>query len=170
MSLDLWAAFALGLVGSGHCLVMCGPLALALPRRGRQGFALHLSRLVYNLGRTATYATLGLLFGALGQTVAIAGLQRALSIGLGITLLGLAIVRGHRGGQPPRWMSRLFFVVQSKLGKQLRASQDAENRSATLALGPPFAFGFLNGLLPCGLVWAALAAATALGSATQGAV
>jgi sulfite exporter TauE/SafE len=76
-------------------------------------------------------------------------------------------------------MSRLFARVQSQLGKQWARDQDDRNDQddrddrygvTKPGLASPFGLGLLNGLLPCGLVWAALAAATALGSASQGAL
>ena len=71
--LELAAPFALGLVGSLHCLLMCGPLVLAysmpmagLPMRGHA-----IAHAGYNLGRLATYAALGALAGRFRSIAAV---------------------------------------------------------------------------------------------------
>ncbi len=69
--IEYWTALMLGLAGSLHCVGMCGPIALALPRPTNPG-ALIPGRLLYNIGRMLTYAGLGLLFGWMGQTLLMA--------------------------------------------------------------------------------------------------
>src|SRR6266436_2118903 len=85
--MSYWTAFLLGLVGSMHCAGMCGPLALALPSRSKTQIGFLLGRMAYNSGRILTYCLLGLIFGALGKTLALAGIQRWVSITLGMVLL-----------------------------------------------------------------------------------
>ena len=86
----LGTAFFLGLAGSLHCAGMCGPLAMAVPVLGRNRWAVLASRLIYNLGRVVTYALLGLVFGLIGQTFALAGFQRWVSLVTGaLILIGL---------------------------------------------------------------------------------
>src|SRR3974390_1678418 len=85
--MDSWAAFVLGLVGSLHCAGMCGPLALALPAVGKTTPGYLSGRLAYNLGRIITYCALGLVFGLVGKTLLLAGIQRWVSISLGVALL-----------------------------------------------------------------------------------
>ncbi len=59
---DLGWAFALGLLGAGHCVGMCGPLVLAMPAAGGR-----LSpQLRYHLGRITTYTVIGAALGGLG--------------------------------------------------------------------------------------------------------
>ena len=84
--MQLWMAFFLGLVGSAHCAGMCGPLALALPGGGDRA-PFFVGRLLYNLGRIVTYTLMGALFGLLGQGFVLAGLQRWLSLALGVVIL-----------------------------------------------------------------------------------
>ena len=90
--MQLWTAFLLGFVGSGHCAGMCGPLALALPHWGR-GQALFVSgRVLYNFGRVGTYALMGAFFGMFGHGFAMAGLQQWVSLLLGAAILiGLVV-------------------------------------------------------------------------------
>ncbi len=155
--MSLWTAFILGLVGSLHCAGMCGPLALALPAAGNTTPGYVLGRLAYNLGRLVTYSLLGIVFGLAGRTFLLAGLQRWVSIGLGVALLiGLFASR-----KLALWRPITLFVEHLKSGM----SGLLRRRSlASLA-----ALGLLNGLLPCGLVYVACAGATATGGILAGA-
>ncbi|MCC5844692.1 MAG: sulfite exporter TauE/SafE family protein [Verrucomicrobia bacterium] len=144
-----WAALILGLAGSLHCLGMCGPLALALPA-GREATHLQraLGRLAYNLGRACTYALMGIFAGLLGHVLQLGGVQRWVSILLGILLIATLLFSSHH---MPEWVLNTFYrPVQKGLGKLLK------RRGATGL----FQIGLLNGLLPCGLVYAALAGAS----------
>src|SRR6266581_2871253 len=156
--MELWTAFTLGLIGSLHCAGMCGPLALALPPTGNRPASFFLGRVAYNLGRLVTYCVLGLIFGLLGKTLLLAGIQRWLSIALGTTLLfGLFTSR-----KLALWRPIYLLVDRVKAGMSLllrRRSADA------LML-----LGLLNGFLPCGLVYVACAGATATGDLFNGAL
>src|SRR6187397_2243680 len=81
------AGFLLGLVSSLHCIGMCGPIALSIPVRHLSPINRNLALLVYNFGRTVSYAVLGLIFGFFGQAISLAGFQQSLSILLGIFIL-----------------------------------------------------------------------------------
>jgi len=153
---EFWTPFGLGLVGSLHCAGMCGPLALALPATGASMPGYIAGRLAYNLGRMMTYSVLGLVFGAIGKTLLLAGIQRGMSIALGIALLiGLSASR-----KLAVWQPVTGFVQQLKSGM----SPLLRRRSFTgLTL-----LGALNGLLPCGLVYVAGAGATATGGVLPG--
>ena len=85
--MDYWTAFILGLVGSLHCAGMCGPLALALPGAATSSTRFALGRVAYNLGRITTYCVLGMIFGLFGKTLLLAGIQRWVSISLGVVLI-----------------------------------------------------------------------------------
>jgi hypothetical protein len=156
--MELWTAFLLGLVGSLHCAGMCGPLALALPHAGRNAGAFFAGRIAYNLGRVVTYCAMGLLFGLLGQSLSLAGVQRWVSIALGVALLaGLFASR-----KLALWRPVTLFVdrLKSPMGSLL------QRRSLDSLL----LLGLLNGLLPCGLVYVACAGATATGGLHLGAL
>ena len=155
--MQLWTAFVLGLFGSLHCAGMCGPLALALPG-GAGGFGGFVAgRAVYNLGRVMTYTFMGLVFGALGRTLAIAGLQRWVSIGLGLTLLlGLALSRRLALAAP---VVALVAKLKTMMATVLR-------RRSLESLG---LMGLLNGLLPCGMVYVACVGAASTDKAISGA-
>jgi hypothetical protein len=156
-SLDCWTAFLLGLVGSLHCAGMCGPLALALPAAGSTTPAYVLGRVAYNAGRIITYCALGIVFGLAGWTLLLAGLQRWVSIALGVALLlGLFASRRLALARP------VTSVVN-----QLKASMSVLLRRRSLA--GLAVLGLLNGLLPCGLVYVACAGAAATGGILEGA-
>src|SRR3982751_1635714 len=139
--MDYWTAFILGLVGSLHCAGMCGPLALALPNTNHRTAAFLLGRAAYNLGRIATYCLLGFIFGLLGKTLFLAGIQRWVSIALGVLLLaGLCASRKLSLWRP---VSVLVERLKSSMAVMLR-----RRSFASLAV-----LGLLNGLLPCGLVY-----------------
>ena len=150
----LWAGFLFGLLGSFHCVGMCGAIALALPGgvdRATSPVRYAGGRLLYNLGRVTTYATLGAIAGLLGQGLRLAGVQQSLSIASGVLILLLVAV-------PERYTSRLA----GWLGLH-RPLAWVKNTLARLFLRPTmpalYATGVLNGLLPCGLVYFALAGA-----------
>lgn len=146
--MELWTAGLIGLGGSLHCVGMCGPLALALSRGDGGHGAYVAGRLLYNGGRVTTYALLGGIFGLLGGTLRLAGLQQKVSIALGVlilltTVLGLA----HRRLPGAKLPARLVHLVRTGLGRVLRLQ-------SPIGL---YLTGVLNGLLPCGLVYMALA-------------
>lgn len=160
----LAGAFTLGLAGSVHCLGMCGGIAAAAGTRtssAASGTGAALAGLTFNLGRLASYALLGLLVGALvGAAVAqvpvrpLAILLRALA-GLLMLLMGLSLLAGRDLLALERAGGRLWERVRPLAGR-------------ALALPPALRFaalGLLWGLLPCGLVYSALALSAASGSA-----
>lgn len=152
--MELWTAFLLGLIGSAHCAGMCGPLALALPRSARARFVL--GRVLYNLGRIVTYLLMGAFFGLLGHGFALAGLQRWVSLVLGAAILvGLFLSPRFANTLP---VTRLVGWLKSALGRLFQSQE----------LTSLLAIGLLNGLLPCGLVYIALAAAATTGSLMNG--
>jgi sulfite exporter TauE/SafE len=143
--MDFGLAFALGLLGSLHCAAMCGPLLLALPVAAGGAGRFIAGRLVYQFGRVLTYALLGVLAGLVGLSVFLAGCQRWLSLALGVAVLVGFFVSKKLAVSAP--VVRLVLVL-----KNLMASQLARRDFLSLAL-----LGMLNGLLPCGLVYVALA-------------
>jgi sulfite exporter TauE/SafE len=153
---EVWGGLAFGFLGSLHCVGMCGPIALALPLGYAAKGTLLLSRVLYNLGRVITYGLLGIVAGVLGQTIAMAGFQQALSIVLGISiaLVVLAPARFVQRIIPPGITGRLFGKMKAVWGRLF------QSRSAFSLL----MIGVLNGFLPCGFVYMAMAAAAATGS------
>jgi sulfite exporter TauE/SafE len=153
---------ALGLFGSFHCVGMCGPIALSLPIRSENPLAKFGGTLLYNSGRVVTYVLLGGVFGLAGMSLAFFGFQQWLSIVLGVAiLLYLFFSKMHLSERfPLPGMEPLFLKIRNILGRLY-----AKENFAAL-----FSIGLLNGLLPCGMVYMALAGALAMGSPTDSAV
>lgn len=147
----IWTAFVLGLVGSLHCAGMCGPLALALPVVGTTRLSFTTSRLLYNAGRILTYCIVGALFGVLGRSLSLAGLQRWVSLGAGVVILIGLVLSTRAAAKLPAWQTVAW--LKRAFGSLLR-------RRTFASL---FLLGAINGLLPCGLVYVAAAGATATG-------
>ncbi len=155
-------AFTIGVVGSFHCVGMCGPLALALPLKNDNAAGKLYGAFVYNAGRVVTYSIFGLLFGLIGQTAAIFNFQQWLSIGAGsVILLFLLLPKKYKLQSTASGYSTAFFSgVRTKL-----AGLFSQKSNASL-----FVIGLLNGLLPCGLVYMAVAGAIAAGDVWQSAL
>ncbi len=154
--MNLVAAFFLGLAGSLHCAAMCGPLLLAVNAAGGQKPGGILYNFTCHTGRLVTYSLLGAVSGLIGAAIVFAGLQRWLSIAAGsLILLGaLGSLRARWSGIPGKVVS----AVKTRFGRSLG------NRT----LGSAALLGGLNGLLPCGLVYIACAAAAASGGVSAG--
>jgi uncharacterized protein len=152
----LVAALILGMAGSLHCVGMCGPIALALPVYKMPFLKKLLSLLTYHSGRIFTYAILGLIFSLLGAGLIIAGYQKLLSVTLGIVLVLLAVLSILPSGKVAVGRYAYFLKIQFRkvLGKR-----------SLLAF---FSTGILNGLLPCGMVYVALAGATVSSTVPNG--
>lgn len=158
----LWTAFLIGLAGSLHCIGMCGPIAVALPGGADSKLAQLWGRALYNVGRIITYALLGLGAGLIGRTVHVSGYQQVLSIALGVLIL-LAVILPSKFGAiltGAKLHARLFQPFKKLWGKLF-------GRNSAGAL---FTVGLLNGFLPCGLVYVALAGAISTGSVVDGAL
>lgn len=155
------AAISLGLLGSFHCIGMCGPIALALPVHQYSFEKKLLGILLYNAGRVVTYTIIGLLFGLLGQSFFIGGLQQALSISLGVLLLLVVVMSQTNFANKPRFQFLYSFVNRTKylLGNLFNKK----------GLHNLLLIGLLNGLLPCGLVYLGIAGAIASGHYVKGA-
>lgn len=147
--MELWTAFTIGLFGSFHCVGMCGPIAMALPRSGDGLFADLIQKSVYNIGRILTYSLLGAIIGLAGHAISLAGLQRPLSILLGIlVILGAFLPLASSAGIQRFDRVRQFF---GWLQKKLKQQMSRRDTSTMLVVG------LLNGLLPCGFVYVGLA-------------
>jgi len=149
------AAFTMGLLGSFHCIGMCGPLALSLPLSSNSYWAKFSGAFLYNAGRVFIYAVFGLLFGALGKTVAVFGFQQWLSIILGVLILVFIIIPKRVAlFNSNNYLLQFFQKIRSLLGKLF-----IKKNYTSL-----FSIGLLNGLLPCGLVYMAAVGAVATGN------
>lgn len=152
--IPFWGAFLAGLVGSPHCIGMCGAFCTAASSRpGGQA--------LWHAGRLTTYAVLGALAGLAGGAVgvlgtAIPGAAWLPQVVAAILLVWFALALAGVVREPHFRLPGL-----TKLGARVAGGT---------TLGSRYAFGLATGLLPCGLVYAALALPVALGSPAVGAL
>lgn len=165
MSLDyalLSTLFIVGLMGSGHCIGMCGGIVAALGSN-RPSLALLLG---YNLGRLISYSLAGAI--AAGLVVGLAGERYQTLVPLLRTLAGAMIVL--MGLYIAGW-----WRVLTRL-EQLGQIVWRQVQPLVFRLGKPhsavqsLASGMLWGWLPCGLVYSALSQALLSQSAAMGAL
>lgn len=154
---SLIAGFLTGLLGSFHCIGMCGPIALSLPVHQHRGLVKFFLILSYNAGRMLTYAAYGAVAGLLGEVMVFATSGQILSIVAG-SLIIISVLMARTSG--PGFLNfKIFNKIQAAFSAMLSG-----RRKQSL-----FVIGLLNGLLPCGLVYMALALAVAGGEALSGA-
>lgn len=155
----MFAALTLGFLGSLHCVGMCGPIAASLPGHQWSGTRFMLSRLLYNSGRTITYALLGMIAGSVGYGAGLFSLQRWFSLGLGIVMLLFAL---RELGWLPFWKRRAALMMP--LRNRVASWFARGTMSGMLGIG------MANGLLPCGFVYTGLFLAAMAGTPQSGAL
>lgn len=168
----LGAMLLAGLVGGfTHCIGMCGPFVLAqttarlesvpAARMGEFHRLAGAALLPYHLGRATSYIVLGIVAGAAGRTIrSIPGLDRvaaawllvAAAMFLAYALFGSGLFR--RGGGESRLGRVLAHVARPLFARPVGMRG--------------YALGMMLGFLPCGLLYAALAAAAGSGGALAG--
>ena len=135
----------MGFVSGGHCLGMCGPLVLALPVSEGRVWVSVFYRVIYNLGRVFTYTILGGIAGAVAALFSLQVLQTRVAQIAGVLLILIAVLQ---------------LLPYVRLGFLSRAHAFAAKTIAPLLRnaghGRFFLLGMLNGILPCGMVAAAL--------------
>ena len=145
----LLTAFLLGLMGSLHCVGMCGPIALSLPLRGHTIVQKIGGSILWSLGRIVTYSLMGALFGLIGAGFKLIGYQQAISVTIGILMILSVFLPSFFKRYTSGRLLSIFNPVRK--GMQ-RLFQEKNNRAL-------FLIGIFNGLLPCGLVYMAVAGA-----------
>lgn len=141
--------FLIGLLGSVHCLGMCGPIALAM--HTQSGY----KSVIYNVGRVISYTSIGVVLGVVGSGASLFGMQQYLSIIAGIVVLMITF--------SPKLQSLSIVIPWQKnilnpLRKVLSSTRSKKSMVYYLTAG------ILNGLLPCGLVYMAVSASIVAGS------
>lgn len=155
----LISALILGLLGSFHCIGMCGPIAFMLPVDRKNQIKQFFQILSYHLGRLITYSLIGLLFGLLGKGFQLFGFQQQISIITGaLMILVIVLPKFFQKIKITQSITILIGKVKSALGKEL-----ANKQNNTF-----FTIGFLNGFLPCGLVYMAVLGAISTSNALMG--
>lgn len=158
--MDLITPLTIGLIGSFHCIGMCGPIVVALPLKKHNLAAKIAGTLLYNSGRVITYSILGILFGLLGRGIHMAGFQQWTSILLGIAMI-ISVLFPFFFREKIS-LGNLFSGFAARLILRLKKLFTDRSYSSLLMIG------ILNGLLPCGLVYVAIAGAINSGTVLSG--
>jgi uncharacterized protein len=156
----LISAFVLGLLGSFHCIGMCGPIAFMLPVDRTNSLKKISQITLYHFGRLLSYSIIGLIFGLVGKGLYIFGFQQQLSIIIGVSMIIFVLI-------PQKVFykynfSKPIFRIISKVKSALGTALKKKTPDTFLTIG------FLNGFLPCGLVYMAVFAAIASGNTIEG--
>jgi hypothetical protein len=141
---------------------MCGPIAFMLPVDRTNNVKKFIQIFIYHFGRLSAYGLLGLVFGLLGKGLFVFGMQQKLSIAIGVLMI-LVIIIPYKTFSKYNFSKPVYKIigkVKNRLGKELQ--KKTPDTFLTI--------GFLNGFLPCGLVYMALFGAIAMGDALQGAL
>ncbi len=158
MSFDnlIGIGFLMGLLGSAHCIGMCGPLVMSLPISKKNTIEKIFSTSLYHIGKLVSYGTLGVIMGLFGKQFFIYNAQQHISIIIGIIMLTYVawvfVIKSKKSFAPLRFIQK---PVLDGLRRLFRSEH----------IGSFFLIGFLNGLLPCGMVYLALTSSMATGSA-----
>lgn len=153
---NTYLAFFTGLIGSVHCIGMCGPLAFAIPLNHPGWMSLVFNKIIYQAGRIVSYCLLGGVVGLAGHQIWNAGFQQSVSIISGLMILILALSRilnlrksNNRSSVITRTFNKIFsYALKHKANHLI--------------------IGMINGLLPCGFVYLALAGALNTESVIEG--
>lgn len=148
----IWTGFLIGFLGSWHCIGMCGPIALMIP--GAKGKNRILAISLYHEGKILSYLVLGSVFGIVPALINSFKVQAVITITVGILMIILALA--------PILLNKLekngfilfsnYFNLKNRLVKSLDKNK----------IEYSFYIGFLNGFVPCGMVYMA-----ALGAMSQ---
>jgi len=149
-------ALLMGLTGSLHCAGMCGPIMLFMPFHQLKGIKKIAGISLYHFSRISAYALMAFFLFSF-RDLFNPGVQRFVSVGLGALLLVVGLLS--------------FFPLKERWQIKLPWSAFVRQK-LTYFIGNPSLMavsisGFLNGLLPCGLVYLALSTTLALQSPLQ---
>jgi sulfite exporter TauE/SafE len=151
----LVTALVMGLAGSLHCAGMCGPIVWIMPFQQYKGVKRGLGISLYHFGRISVYAILGLVL-HLFKGLFHPQWQQYVSVTAGVLLLATGV---------------LYFLPQTGVRIKLPWTEAVtRGLSKVLAQSHPAwlaAAGALNGFLPCGMVYMALAAAVSAAQTWQ---
>lgn len=156
----LISAFLLGLLGSFHCVGMCGPIAFMLPVDRNNTYKKVTQISLYHIGRLLSYSIMGLVFGLIGKGLNLFGFQQQLSIIIGVIMIIVILIPYKTFNKYN--VSKPIYKVISKVKSALGSALKKKTSDTFLTIG------FLNGFLPCGLVYMAVFGAIAGGNAAEG--
>jgi sulfite exporter TauE/SafE len=152
----LLISLTMGFISSWHCAGMCGPLVLSMPGISKTNNHPIIDTLLYHAGRIMIYATGGLIAGVIGRNFQIASSQQQISLWLGVIILFYVLTPKKFSARLTEWTHTSTFFDYVRL--QITSLWHRPNRSTRFFLGA------LNGVLPCGMVYLALASALTTGS------
>ncbi|GGC88753.1 sulfite exporter TauE/SafE family protein [Halopseudomonas salina] len=154
-------ALALGLLGGGHCIGMCGglmgALTMSIPAQQRKGWTLWRILLGYNMGRIISYAAAGALVGSLGWLAQDLGLGMALRTIAGLLMIAMGLYLAN-------WWSGLTRIEHVGRGLWRHIEPHARKLLPVSTAPRALALGTLWGWLPCGLVYSTLIWASSHGN------
>ena len=149
--------FSMGLLGSLHCIGMCGGLvsavAMSRPTIWWPGL------FGYQIGRVTTYTLFGLVAGLFGTALGNIGgwpMLRALAVIAGVMMIVFGL---NLAGWLPDPLRRFTATISQRIG----LAKLAHRLAGQASLSGWYMMGLANGLLPCGLVYAALGLSLASG-------
>ena len=154
------SAFVLGVLGSFHCVGMCGPIAFMLPLDRTNVYKKGIQISIYHLGRLLAYSIIGFIFGLIGKSLNIFGLQQQLSIFIGVVMIAIVLFPKVLVGKLS--INKPIYKIISKVKQALGGAFKKKTADTFLTIG------FLNGFLPCGLVYMAVFASIASGNVYHG--
>lgn len=171
--IELSLIFLGGLLGSAHCVGMCGGFAVMIGAGARSWRANLARQCVYSAGRIFTYASLGAVVGYAGlrladQMPSVVNAQALFAIVAGVLLVVQGLISAGVLARPRLALAGLLASRQPAVAGGAMASAVvpcmAGGTIGTLFRAPglqaAFLAGMLTGFLPCGLVYAYLALAT----------
>ena len=120
------------------------------------------SKIFFNIGRIITYGFLGVVIGLIGKTLPLFEIQKVVSIITGILIIVVYFLPKLTGKEIEIPFINRFVIKQM-------GSLMAKTKNKTVPV-KYFAMGIINGLLPCGLVYAALIASFAQGGVKESAL
>lgn len=151
-----------GLISSLHCVGMCGPLVLAIHKNSSiTSFNVKsiLNPILYNIGRILSYILIGLIIGFFGEVIKFAIVQEQISIFTGVMLLFIGITTKFNSTNTfkSQKLNNVINYLKNKIAYLLKNQSNSKM----------FFLGVLNGFLPCGMVYMALASSLAMPDITH---
>ncbi|MFZ1513985.1 MAG: sulfite exporter TauE/SafE family protein [Saprospiraceae bacterium] len=159
MVVFLISALTLGLGSSLHCMGMCGPLVMAMPFQDLNGDVSTYRLIMYHAGKTLSYAFLGFILGSFGMGFKLLGYQQGFSLFFGVSILIISLFP-YITNSTRTYQNRIF-------GNLSQISASLLKRSGKNSI---FYLGVANGLIPCGIVYIALAASVLMYSSLKASV
>lgn len=144
-SLTITTAIILGLLGSAHCLGMCGGIAASIAMTQTRRYYL----VAYNIGRIFSYSLAGILVGSLGFMIKDPTIGLVLRTLAGLMLIAMGLYIGQ-------WWKGLTHIEKLGQGLWSLIRPAASKLLPVTSLWQALLLGFFWGWLPCGLIYSTL--------------